>query len=205
MRAAKVWIMTAVVAAMAFAAFGCSPLTPVGTIYGSAVDERSLSQQAYDRKLRTSIEARYAQDSDVSYWGTSVFVYMADVYLAGEYDTEANRDKAIQLARGVEGVRNVYSYFLPKQSSPCDFADRQQMRASINYELYGASDVTATNVELAIIQCDVVLFGIMGNQMEIDKAVDIVKKVDGVQNVKSFLRVLHKAPPAGATPAKPKG
>jgi len=204
MRKALVRLLVIMAAVGTFAALGCSPLTPVGTIYGSAVDERSVGQQSYDRRVRTSIEAKYAQDSDVSYWGTSVFVYMGDVYLAGEYDTEANRDKAIQIARGVEGVRNVYTYFLPKKDSACGFTDRQQMRASINYELYGADGVTATNVELAIIQCDVVLFGIVGSQAEIDKAVSLVKKVDGVQNVKSFLRLMHKAPPAGATPAKTK-
>jgi len=201
MRKVFVTFMLALGVFSVFAAAGCSPMTPIGAIYGSAVDERSVGQQSYDRQLRTSIEAKYAQDSEVSYWGTSVYVFMADVYLVGEYISEATRDKAIQIARQTEGVRNVYTYFLPEKATNCGFSDRQEMRAKINYELYG-SDVTATNVEMVIVQCDVVLLGIVSNQAEIDKSVNLVKGVQGVQNVKSFLRVLQKAPPAGAKPAK---
>lgn len=202
MRKGIAWFLLAAASVMMFAASGCSPMTPVGAIYGAAVDERSVGQQSYDRRLRTSIEAQYAQDSDVSYWGTSVYVFLADVYLVGEYKTEATRDKAVQIARNTEGVRNVYTYFLPEKETTCGFTDRQEMRAKINYELYGSSGVTATNVEMAIVQCDVVLMGVVANQAEIDKAVSLVKGVDGVQNVKSYLRVLRKAPPAGAKPAK---
>jgi len=48
----------------------------------------------------------------------------------------------------------------------------------------------------------VVLLGILSSQAEIDKTIGIVKGVKGVQNVKSFLRLMRKAPPAGAKPAK---
>jgi len=185
---------------MVFAAFlaGCGSATPWGAVYGTVVDERSTAQIAQDRQIKTRIEAAYASDSEVSYFGITPYAFLNEAYIVGEYSSEMERDKALQIARTTEGVYRVHHYLLPKQDSECGFMDRQQMRAELNYELYGTSGVSATNIELSIVQCDVVLVGIVGSQAEIDKAISIVKAIEGVKNVKSFLRTMPRPGTTGS-------
>ncbi|EPR44326.1 transport-associated protein [Desulfovibrio sp. X2] len=190
MRSLCLWLL---LAALVGGVAACGNLTPVGAVYNTAVDERSYAQQSQDRGIRTSIESDYATDSDVSYFGISVFVYLNDVYLVGTYDNAQEKDRAIQIARGTDGVRRVYTYLLPSSASSCDFVDKSEVRADLNYELYGTKGVTATNIDVATPQCNVVLLGIVGSQAEIDKAIAVAKKVQGVREVKSFLRTMPRA------------
>jgi len=45
-------------------------------------------------------------------------------------------------------------------------------------------------VDVAVIQCNVLLMGRVGNQREIDLSIKYAKEIEGVRRVRSYLRVL---------------
>jgi hyperosmotically inducible protein len=67
-----------------------------------------------------------------------------------------------------------------------------RIKTEVRGALIGDKDIWSTNIDIATVQCDVVLLGIVGKDKEIADAVAHAKAVDGVQRVKSFLRAVRR-------------
>lgn len=161
-----------------------------GTIYKAAMDERSLGQQTADASISAAIMKAYLDDDDVSVLGIEPYTFSGDVYLVGEYENPTQKSKAVSIARSVEGVKNVITYLLPKKEDPaCETSDNLGILASVKKDLIGDGDIWSTNVEVKVVQCRVVLLGLVGSQDQINKSIAHAKAVEGVRSVKSYLRV----------------
>ncbi len=166
----------------AFALNGC------GTIYESAMDPRSLGTQTDDATIDLAVNKAFLDDDDVKVMDIDPYVFYGRVYLVGEYETDAQKARAIELAKDVEGVRSVRPHLLPKQDvEGCGFSDRVAMKARIRKDLIAADDLHSTNVEVAVVQCHVVLLGVTDKASDIDRAIDIVRNVQNVRSVTSYL------------------
>lgn len=160
------------------------------TAYKVAMDERSLGQIYDDEEITFKVEKELLNDKDVSYLDFKAFTYLGRVYLVGEYEDTYQRDRAVRLARGVEGVRSVTTYLLPKQDvANCGTATSVRIGAELDKNLLEDSDVSGTNVDTKIVQCNAVLLGLVSSQTEISRAESIARNVPGVRQVKNFLRV----------------
>lgn len=170
--------------ALAFSSFGC------GTIYSAAVDERNVSTIADDHAIVASVKKAHFDDPIVSILDITVYSFEGRVYLIGEYDSLEQKERAISLARQVEGVRSVHTYLLPERDDPaCGTTDNLTIQATVTKELIADDDIWSTQIKVDSVQCNVVLTGIVGSQAEIDRAVAHARGVEGVRSVKSFLRV----------------
>ncbi|ACS80163.1 BON domain-containing protein [Maridesulfovibrio salexigens] len=166
---------------------GCS------TAYKAALDERSLSQQTSDAKISAAIMKAYLDDDDVSVMGIEPYTFIGHVYLVGEYENYAQRSKAIAIAKNVEGVTGTTTYLLPKKEDPtCDTTENLSILAAVKSALIGDGDIWSTNIEVKVVQCQVVLLGLVKTQAEINKSIAHAKAVEGVRKVKSYLRVSNK-------------
>ncbi|WP_432735986.1 BON domain-containing protein [Maridesulfovibrio sp. FT414] len=169
------------------------PLTGCGTIYKAAMDERSVGQQTADATISGTIMKRYLDDDEVSVMGIEPYTFMGQVFLVGEYETAAQKSKAIAIAESVEGVKGVTTYLLPKKEDPtCETSDNLGILASVKKELIADGDIWSTNVEVKVVQCQVVLLGLVGSQTQVDKSIAHAKAVEDVRGVKSYLRVSNK-------------
>ena len=172
---------------LSFLGSGC------GTVYKVAVDERSVSTQASDEKITLAIRRKIADSDQAKFFDVSTSCYDGDVYLVGEYETLANKNEAVKLARSVEGVKSVTTYFLKKNKDDfCGSTDNLKLVASLKAKLIKDTDIWSTNIKIKAIQCHLVLLGFVGSQAEIEKAIEHAKSVDKVRGVKSFLRVAPK-------------
>jgi hyperosmotically inducible periplasmic protein len=163
-----------------------------GTIYGVAVEERKASVIAADTKITTTIQKKFLEDSDVKALDISAYCYNGDVYLVGEYDRAPQKEKAITVAKGVEGVRSVSTYILPKKKDDtCRTGDNLSIRGKVDAKLVADKDIWSTNIDIKVVQCNVVLVGIVKTGKEITKATAHARSVDGVRSVKSYLRSTH--------------
>jgi len=86
-----------------------------GTIYGVAVEERKASTIAADINITTTIQKRFLEDSDMKVFDVSAYCYKGHVYLVGEYYSARQKEKAVTIAKGIEGVKSVQTYILPKK------------------------------------------------------------------------------------------
>ncbi len=164
-------------------------LTSCGTIYGAAVDERNVGTIASDHKIKANILKKFADDELVGVLDFAVSSYKGHIYLIGEYDTKAQKERAVKLARAQEGVTGLTTYLIPKNpKSPCGTAKNLELTAKVKAALIKDKDIWSTNVDVKTMQCTTVLWGLVGSKTEISKAIAHAKSVKGVIMVKSFLQ-----------------
>ena len=89
---------------------GCSIL--VKSTYGVAMDERGAGTIVSDKKIKLAIQEKLLQDDAIKVLDISTFCYSGEVYLVGEYETEKEREKALEIAEGTPGVKSVTPYLL---------------------------------------------------------------------------------------------
>ena len=163
---------------------------PGCAIYNTAVDERPVGTIVKDETISAKLQAKFLEDKTVSYLNISPLSYEGHVYLVGEYDTAKERDRAIALAEETDGVREVTTFLLPvKPGDTCGTTDNLEKKAAVKKRLIEDKGIWSTNVNVEVVQCRVVLLGIVGSTAELDKAVAHAKAVPGVREVKSFLKV----------------
>lgn len=158
--------------------------------YKAAVDERDLGTIYNDEKITFQVKQAFLQDDSVKYMDYDVASYEGHVYVVGEYTSKKQADRAVSLAKGVEGVRRVTSYLLPKRElADCGTTDNLELMASIKQKLIKDEDIWSTNVDVYMVQCRAVILGIVGSAAERDKALAHVRSVKGLKGVKSYLKV----------------
>ena len=164
-------------------------ITGCTTIYKSAVDERSLGEQYDDQNITMAIRQKFVDDPKIKYFDISTYCYNGHVYLVGEYDTVDQKNQAVKLAKEVEGVKSVTDYFLPKkEDDTCGTTDNLKLSTKVTADLIGDKDISSTQIEVNVLQCNVILLGLVSSSAEIKKAIAHAKSVEGVRSVKSFLK-----------------
>jgi hyperosmotically inducible protein len=159
-------------------------------VYDAARDERSVGTIVDDDTILTKVKYRLLKDDDVKGLDISVYSFEGRVYLVGAIEEDKQGDRAVQIARGVKGVRSVDTYFLNRnQLTFGKTFDDTGMTAKVKAKLIGDTDIKSTQVEVKTIMGHVVLLGIVGSERERERIIDHAKMVKYVRKVKSFIRV----------------
>ena len=176
-----------------FAAILCLVLLVMGSgcvFYSTAVDERNVRTVASDTKIKATIFQKFIEDDLIKTFDIDIACYYGYVYLIGEYEAEKQKKRAIEIAGDVEGVKDVTTYLLKKKKGdPCGTTDNVAMKAKVKASFIKDRDIWSTNVEVAVVQCNVIVVGIVGSNKEIEKIITHAKSVGGIRSVKSFLKV----------------
>lgn len=160
------------------------------TVYKVAVDPRTTAQVARDERITLEIESEFLADETVEYLDFSSSSYLGHVYITGEYEAQSQVDRAVQIARGVDGVRAVTTYLLPERDvADCSTAKSVRIKQELATKLFTDSEIYGSNVDIRVVQCVIVLTGLVDTQAEIDKAVATARSIEGNRGVKSYLRV----------------
>jgi hyperosmotically inducible protein len=169
----------------------CVAVSGCGTIYKAAVDERSIGTIASDTKIKTVILKRFIDDETIKTLDISVASYNGNVYLVGEYETLLQKNKAAEISRSVEGVKDVTTYMLLKdKDGPCGTKVNLELTAKTKAKLIKDKSIWSTNIDVKTVQCNVVLVGLVGSKEEMMKAAAHAKSVEGAKSVKSFLKAI---------------
>jgi hyperosmotically inducible protein len=158
------------------------------TAYKTVVDVRDLSVIASDTRIKLAILDEFVADEKVKTLEIFAACYEGRVYLVGEYGREEHKMRAIEIAKGVEGVKGVSTYLLEKKKDhPCTTKVNLNLTAKVKGRLVKDKDIWSTNIDVKTVQCNVVLVGLVGSKNEVRKAVAHAKAVEGVKSVKVFL------------------
>ncbi len=161
-----------------------------GTIYDAAVDERNVKTIASDTKIKSIILQKLMADEAIKSLDMTASCYNGRAYLVGEYEIIDQKNRAMAHANSVEGVRDLVTYLIPKKKKDtCTTTDNIATRLKIEKALIEDKEIWSTNIDVKVIQCEtVVLWGLVGTQKEIDRAVAWAKAVQGVKTVKTLIR-----------------
>jgi len=174
--------------------YGCSTIlsTAAEQIYVTAVDQRNLKTILDDTTIKLTIINKFHDDEYINALDSldiSIECYRGHVYLIGEYDKPVQKTRAVNIAKSIEGVKEVTIYLLPKnQSDICGTDDNLLIMGRVKARLVGDKDLWARNIDVKSVQCNVVLYGIVASKDRINKAIEHSKSVKGVRTVTSLLK-----------------
>ncbi|MBU1042157.1 MAG: BON domain-containing protein [Proteobacteria bacterium] len=172
-------------------ALAMTSLSGCGTIYKASVDERDVGTFADDSRIESSVRARIINDPVVKLRDLSVNSYLGTVYLVGEFDADQQKMRAVRLAREVDGVRRVTIIPFQKQVDPtCGTTDDLALYAKIKQRLVEDRDIWSTQVDVKVVQCNVVILGLVKSQHDADRIVAHANAVQGVYTVQNYIRIM---------------
>ena len=171
--------LTVVVLAMISVAW-----TPWGAIYDSARDERSVGDQASDKKISLAIKGDLADRDGKMALKVHVYCFLGHVYLVGAIDDVAFRAFAVKTAKNTEDVKRVTKYFVKETDTT---TDDLALAAKVRTALISEGDLSSTQVETEVMNGEVVMVGMVRSKADEKLAIKVAKGVDGVRKVTSFL------------------
>lgn len=181
---AVLWLMLAVSLA------GCNPyvatVSAVSQVYGVATDLRSVSTQATDAEIETSIKAALLTSPVQGTGSLSVFCRQGVVVLAGVVPrgSTAGRE-AVRISRETQGVRRVETYFVRAQPSALtDF----EIKEKIKLALVGDPRLIEGRVDVGVYAGHVVLVGVVASRQKAEDFIEDARSVDGVVSVRSYIQ-----------------
>lgn len=161
-----------------------------GTIYKASVDERDVGTFVDDGRIESTVRARLVQDDLVKLRDISVNSYKGTVYLVGEFESDKQKQRAVKLAHGVDGVGRVTVVPFPKRDDPtCGTTDDLALYAKIKGRLVQDRDIWSTQVDIKVVQCNVVLLGLVARQRDADAIVGYANAEEGVRTVQNLIRI----------------
>ena len=169
---------------------GLCALTSGCAVYKASVDERNLKEIVSDERISATITKELLEDKNMKVLDIDALTYNGHVYLIGEYDRSAQKTRAVAIARGVDGVTNVTAHLYPKKKDDlCGTTDNISIRGELDKALFSDDDIWATNVDVSVVQCHVILTGIVGSTTERSKAIVHARRIKSARSVTSYLTV----------------
>lgn len=161
-----------------------------GCVYDMAVEERNVGEYVSDQKISFIINEQFLEDDDVIFNDFDASSFEGHVYIVGEYKSREQVARAVEIAKSVEGVKRVTTYMMPKKvNDDCGTADGIEIHAKVTQALVGDDDIWSTNIDIEVVQCNVIMLGIVGSNTEKAAAEAHAMAVPGVRGVKSYLTV----------------
>jgi osmotically-inducible protein OsmY len=170
---------------------GCTQVlsVPVDAVT-TVAEDRPLSETKDDLGVKASLLTAFAEEAKGLLVDVNVDVYGGEVMLTGSVKKGADRKKAVELARRVSGVKNLYNEIQVTEeggigASAKDLGIELKLKAG----LLGASGVGSINLRWRSVNGVVYYIGQVYSKEELDKVLRITRDTDGVKNVVSHIRI----------------
>lgn len=175
--------LIALAVSLAFCATGCSP--KADTPAASTSSETTVGMEIDDTVVTTRVKSALMEHDETKGFDIKVETRKGTVQLSGFVDNRAQADRAISIARGVEGVKAIADSMTLKegQATVGNAVDDTVITARAKAALL--ADPTVKSLEIAVVtrKGEVQLSGFVATQAQIDHAVNVVRGVEGVQTV----------------------
>ncbi len=163
----------------------------LGTAACSATrTQRAPGEQVDDAALLTSVKSALAAESAETAADVNVDVNRGDVKLSGFVDNAADRSRAVEVARGVEGVKSVQNDIaIGGSSSAGEVIDDSVLTAKVKTALIASPETKAHQINVETRDGVVQLSGFVDNASSKSAATSVARSVTGVKDVKNELSV----------------
>lgn len=170
--------------------------------YTLATEQRSPQQLARDAAIReTAHKYWYDASSDLAR-DLDATVYDGNLLITGVVPNQAMKDKADELARRVDGVKNIYNHI--EVGQPTNLAqDARDNYASnaLRTQLLADPQVRSSNYTVHTLNGIVYIMGYARNAAERDLVLNYARNLPNVVRVVPYVEVGNEAPGAGPASA----
>jgi hyperosmotically inducible protein len=177
----------ALAAAASFLTTGCNRQDePV-----AAAAKTTVGTEIDDTVVTTRVKSALLADPDIRSFDLKVETRKGAVQLSGFVDNQAQVERAIAATRGVEGVTNVENAITLKSGSATvgNDVDDGIITAKVKSALLADPAVKSFDIAVVTRKNEVQLSGFVDNQAQIDMALALARKVEGVARVDSELSI----------------
>jgi hyperosmotically inducible periplasmic protein len=157
-------------------------MSPASTTVGTELD---------DTVVTTKVKSALLADPDIRSFDLKVETRKGIVQLSGFVDNQAQVERAVAAASGVEGVRSIANNVSLKSGNetPGNAVDDGIITSKVKSALLADPGVKSFDIAVVTRKGEVQLSGFVDSQAQIDQAVAIANKVDGVTSIGNQMSV----------------
>ena len=180
--------ISALAAVTAMGIAGCNkmqdaPATPAAkTTIGAEIDDSIVTA-----RVAAALLAELAARS----YGFKVETRKGEVQLSGFAGTQADIDRAVEIVHALPGVKNVDNKVSLKtvDTTVGNKVDDGIVTARVKTALFADASIKGLDIAVATHQGEVQLSGYVDNQLQIDRAVEVARGIEGVRTVSNQMSV----------------
>jgi osmotically-inducible protein OsmY len=166
----------------------------------SAAKEGGLQNSVKDEAIRVKISDLWFKRSTDMFRKLNLTVDQGRVLVTGVVNNPEDRVEAIRLAWQPKGVKQVINEIRVGDTSTFatyaqDTWIAGQLRTRLTFEKY----VQSINYSIEVVQGTVYLMGVAQNQQELDRTISISRRIKGVKEVISYVKLAGIEADIGAT------
>ena len=145
----------------------------------------TVGTEVDDSTITTKVKSALLADADVKSFDIKVETRKGEVQLSGFVDNQSQMDRAVAVAKGVEGVKKVDNKMSLKTTSTTmgDKIDDGVITTKVKAALLGDSTVKSSDIGVVTRDGEVQLSGFVDSQSQIERATEVAKGVEGVKSV----------------------
>jgi osmotically-inducible protein OsmY len=178
----------ALLAALALSACGAPP--GVSTVARLATEDRTASQITDDNRMLLAFNRAVASESGALFRDVSTDVYLGRMMLTGAVAQAAQKTRAVQIARTIEGVTQVIDELqVTSQGGIGATATDLVIEQKIGAKLLTESGIKSGNFRWRAVNGTAYLFGRAHSQAELDRALTLTRTTENVKSVVNHVRV----------------
>ena len=189
--AVRFWLGCLVAMAMS-AMVGCAPaVIGAGAVggYKVATDDRSTGTVLDDATITARVKTALIGESEVKARDIDVDTVSGVVSLSGYLDSRQEVERAVAVARKVEGVKQVKNELKVGSRTAGQVVDDQVLGAKVKAKLMEAPGIRSLNIDVDVYSGTVTLTGTVNGKAQKKKVLGLVRSVAGVKGVMDNLQV----------------
>jgi hyperosmotically inducible protein len=173
---------------------GCAPaVVGAGAAggYKVATDERSVGRVWDDAIIATKVKNALAESHEVRARKIDVDTVEGAVILTGIVETQEEARKAVDIAKGVPGVKGVKNNLQVGSRSLGEALDDKVIGSKVKAKLIKEPGIRSLNIDVDVNKGVVTLTGVVGYQHQKDRVMEIARTTSGVIEVVDNIKVTH--------------
>ncbi|MGH8684530.1 MAG: BON domain-containing protein [Nitrosospira sp.] len=153
-----------------------APKSEVKTTVGAEMDDSAIT---------TKVKSALLADEDIKSFDIKVETNKGEVQLSGFVDNQTQVDRAAEVAKRVEGVKNVINNTTLKTTSTTvgEKIDDGIITTKVKAALLAEESIKSFDISAVTRDGEVQLSGFVANQTQIDRATEVARGVEGVKKV----------------------
>lgn len=157
--------------------------------YKVATDPRTVGTQIDDAIITTKIKLKLLEDPITKARKIDVDTVNGVVTLTGLVESKEEVERAVEIAKSVSGVRKVINNLKVGGRGIETYLSDKEITTKIKLKLIEDSELKAFSIDVDTLNGIVTLTGVVENERQRQRAVEIAKSVAGVKGVINNLQI----------------
>ncbi|MES2877835.1 MAG: BON domain-containing protein [Pseudomonadota bacterium] len=152
---------------------------------GMPAPSTTVGTEIDDSMVTTNVKSALLGDPDIKSFDFKVETRKGEVMLSGFVDNMAQLERATAVTRAVPGVKSIQNNVSLKAATTTvgNKVDDAVVTTKVKSALLGDSRIKSTDIAVVTRNGEVQLSGFVDNQGQIDRALEVVRSVEGVTGV----------------------